>query len=212
MLLQLKNNQKMLTKALLEAEQDGTWVCLSDNPDGLISCGQANCYALIVKSKTNVALAHVSSVDSETLDFLNEMIEAMSGINHLDVSVFLARSPQAYTQAIAEDKQDCPSLKADDADVYFAKVDQEYRDIFAEHFKLIQPEFITMPHDFVVIDAKGDIQLFESYAFGTLTCVNAELTVAQNGSASSLGLFSSPSSQGSSRQDENDIGTASFKF
>lgn len=167
-----------LFNSLLEAEQDDCWVTFADNPDGdgLISCGQSNCYALIVQfqykdkdnnDKINIALAHVSSSDGTT-EFLQEMIEGLGAESYKDVSLTLARSFKSYTDDQQDDRaafqQANKTYDEPDAETYFAATDEEYATLLAEDFAGMNYQFVTMPHDFLAIDSTGTIHLFEEFS------------------------------------------------
>jgi hypothetical protein len=190
----LVHKGKVVSSPLLEAEQDGKWVLLSDNPKGLISCGQYNCYALIVKYGHQVAMAHVSTAD-DTCEFLNDMICGVSASDHKDVSVSLARSFTGYTASQEEDIQDCQRLnvpfEGDDAETYFKAMDEEYTQLFKKDFKSITPTFLTMPHDFLVIDAHGDIKLYEEYGVHEISYLKYK-KIASSSLSTSLSNASSP--------------------
>lgn len=192
---------KIISPPLLEAKQDDTWVSLSDNPQGLISCGQYNCYALIVKYGSQVAMAHVSNAEG-TSEFLRDMISDISAASsHSGVSVYLARSFTGYTASQEEDIQDCQRLnipfEEDNAETYFKAMDEEYIEIFKQEFKSIIPVFLTMPHDFLVITADGDIKLYEEYDVNEIKysrvkkTASSSLSTSLSNSSSSQAFFSS---------------------
>lgn len=147
-----------------EAEQDMGFELLSENPGGLISCGQAACYAVIVKSKEDVALAHQSSVN---IDCIEDMIDAVAGENLDDVSIVLAKSPYGYTIQWNMDKQyqEARHRVFDDppAELYFSQKDPTFLNEIAKKFPKIPVEIIEMKHDFLIISSEGNVDLFKHH-------------------------------------------------
>jgi len=151
----------------IEGDQRNSYQLLSTHPAGLISRDQSVCYALIVMGNRDIALSHVLMPEILTPEFVTEMIARASVEQKEDVSVYLARSPASYQRTIALNTEELIRRNClpdqDEQKNYFFRKDERFRQFFKNHFKSITPEFINMPHDFVVINSEGEIKLFEDY-------------------------------------------------
>lgn len=160
----LIHEDKRVAGPFLEAAQDNGFELLSDNPQGLISCGHACCYAVIVKSNDDVALAHQSSAN---LDIIEDMIEEVAEDEVQDVTITLARSLNGYTTQWERDKENQLTrnrpFNEPTAVDFFNKQDTTFLNKLKKKFPKITIQMIEMIHPFLVISSKGNIELYEHH-------------------------------------------------
>ncbi len=186
LIINLVNNQTntILYKSLAEVDVN-TWLPLAEYPNGLCSLGFSSCYAVIVRNTADpkkVALAHVSSIDTHCIEFVRDMVDAVSSDNQYIIE--LARSKQGYTEQY-NDEYEVLGLQDTNAffektglimpDVFFAETDPIYEQFFRDNFDII-PLIYEMPVNSVVINANGQLDFLEEHS-GALEAVNPDQCV-----------------------------------
>ena len=167
----------LLYRAIVEAEQDDTWLTLSDYPNGIFSMGFATCYAVIIKHTAKpeqIALAHVSSISIDDLAFFQNMILSISTDQQFTIE--LARSKQGYTDQYIEDQ----GRSGDpEPDVYFEVNDRDHQQFFKDNFN-ITPIIHEMPSSVIVIKPCGGIDFLAEHSYDSLEVVETMESTTQS--------------------------------
>ncbi|MDR3443487.1 MAG: hypothetical protein P4L65_10820 [Legionella sp.] len=172
-----KAGTETLYEGLAEARMDEESKQLSTHKEGICSVGQASCYALIVRNSTDSVLWHIciglDACGKETRQAINNL---KSAAPNDEVNIILVRSKASFAEDQAEEKLHNPNDTYETVEQYMKNTDDEYLKELAKNLKRfnIIPQFIDMPHDFLVINSKNELCLFEQYTTDEIKWVNVK--------------------------------------
>ena len=108
-------------------------------------------------------LAHISNSDGLS-EFLKEILADLGAVDYREVTVHLARSFTGCTVSLEDDIKDSNNqYVGESAEQYFLHTDKEYINLLKKDFPSLKLELLTMPHDFLVIESTGKINLYEKF-------------------------------------------------
>lgn len=200
-----KAGAETLYEGLAEARMDEESKQLSAHKEGICSVGQASCYALIIRNSTDSVLWHICN----GLDVCGE--EAEQAINNLkssapndEINIILVRSKAAFAESQAEEKLYHPNDPYETIEQYIKNSDDEYLEELAQNLEQfdITSQFIDMPHDFLVINSKNELCLFEQYAVDEIKWKDMNLSDHQPSTQGNAPASSSSSSSFSGMERE----------